>query len=218
MRTFVAPVGFNSTSVTRPVLNHGLDNGDSVRLLRPDAENATRRAQETLSEIELTLSELEPEITIETTRLPHDDFETAVTTCSQVVRNATGSVIAIFGGGARDVFLPFTVAGLTHVDCIDTAYRYSDVDNAVRVCELPTLTASPPGATRETLAAIVEAGSLSIPVLTDQTNMAKSTVTRHVAKLEAADAVTTRMEGKVKYVAATLTGELLGCDANRNSS
>lgn len=209
MRTYIAPVGFNATSVTRPILNNGLDDGDAVILLRPETENMARRAKETLSDIEMTLTELEPEMSIETVRVPHDDFETAVLTCSDVFRDASGSIVAIFGGGARDVFLPFTIAGLTHVDCIDAAFTYSDIDNAVRDCEFPTLTASLPDPTVETLSTIASEGELSIPQLTEAVDRTKSTITRHIAQIEEVGGVTTWMEGKTKYVEITLTGELV---------
>lgn len=209
MRTYVAPIGYNPTTVTRPVLSHGLDTGDAITLLRPAAETDDRRARETLADIERMVEELEPEVSVQTERIPHNDFQAAVLACSDVLHEASGQIVAIFGGGARDVFLPFTVASLVHVDCIETALTFSDIDGAVREFILPRLIARCPESTWKTLVAIDRADETSLPTLTEDTGRSKSTVTRHVNQLADRDLVETRMEGKTKWVRVAITGRLL---------
>lgn len=209
MKTYVAPIGYNPTSVTRPVLSHGLDDGDAVTLFRPARETDDRRAKETLSDIDRLLGELEPDVTVTTVRLPHDDFPAAALTCSDALRDAAGAIIAIFGGGARDVFLPLVVASLTHIDRIETVLTFSDIDGAVRELTFPALTANVPDATWETLAAIAERTEASIPELTDSLPPSKSTVARHVTDLSECGAVETWSEGKTKHARISLTGQLL---------
>lgn len=52
-------------------------------------------------------------------------------------------------------------------------------------------------------------GPVSITELARDSEVAKSTVGRHVTKLAEAGAVNTEIEGKEKQVKLTLTGELL---------
>lgn len=209
MRTYVAPIGYNPTTVTRPVLSHGLDTGDAITLLRPATDADDRRAREALTDIERTVGELEPDVSMQTERIPHDDFQTAVLACSDVLRAASGRIVTIFGGGARDVFLPFTVASLTHADCIETALTFSDVDGAVRESVLPRLTVHCPESAWQTLVSVEQVDETSLPSLTNDTGHSKSTVTRHVNQLSERGLVETWMEGKTKWVRSTLTGRLL---------
>lgn len=210
MRTYISPIGYNPTSVTRVLLSRGLETDDTVLLLRPAGDTDDTRAQETITDVKRLLRDIEPEISMTIERIPHDDFPTAVRQCSDMIRAVEGTVIANLSGGARDIYLPFTVAVLAHAPLIDTALAFSDIDGKVREWELPVLTADIPTSTQETLRRITVADdTITIPELTDQTDKAKSTVTRHVNQLAAADVVTTWQDGKTKHVRPSLTGQLL---------
>lgn len=209
MRTYISPIGFNSTSVTRPLLNHGIDTGDTVVLLRPDVEDDSR-ATEAISDVEQLLQEIEPEVSVTTERITHSTFSTAVLECSDLIRAAEEERIVTLGGGARDVLVPFVIAAIAHVHLLDSALFFSDIDGAVREWELPGLTATLQDASRPTLEALQrQGGEASIPTLTDETGKSKSTVTRHVNRLTDERIVETWIEGKTKHVRTTLTGQLL---------
>ncbi|MFB6267433.1 MAG: CRISPR-associated CARF protein Csa3 [Halodesulfurarchaeum sp.] len=210
MRTYISPIGYNSTTVTRPVLSRGIDTGDTVVLLRPGTETDENRAAEAIADVERMLTEIEPEVDTAIEHVTHDDLETAVLECSEVLRGARPDRIVNLGGGARDVLLPFTIAALTHADLVETAMFFSDIDGSVREWTLPNLLAAPSDGALDTLAAIQREGdAVSIPVLTDVKDVSKSTITRHVEELERAGAVATERRGKTKHASITLTGQLL---------
>lgn len=209
MRTYISPIGFNSTSVTRPLLSRGIGTGDEVILIRPNVEDDSR-ATEAVTDVERLLQEIEPDVSILTERLSHTDFERAILECSDLICAAEGERIITLGGGARDVLLPFAMAAITHTRLIDTALFFSDIDGTVREWQLPRLTATLRETTRSTLAALNgEGGSLSIPTLTDITGSSKSTVTRHINQLTDEGLVEVWSEGKTKHARITLTGRLL---------
>lgn len=209
MRTYVSPIGYNSTSVVRPVLSRGVDTGDTVVLLRPGVADDSR-AEEAIGGVEQMLREIEPNVSLETARVDHESFETAILECSDIILAAEGERVVNLGGGARDVLVPFCCAAIAHVPLIDAALFFSDVDGTVRELELPRLTAAVPDTIQETLRSIADAGGdISIPDLTEATGRSKSTVTRHVNRLAEQDVVKTWTEGKTKHVHVTLTGELL---------
>ena len=210
MRTYISPIGYNPTSVTRVLLSRGLETDDVAVLLRPATETDDNRAKEAITDVKRMLREIEPEISTTVEYIPHDDFSTAVLTCSDAIQAANGTIIANLSGGARDIFLPFTVAVLAHVSLIDTALAFSDIDGKVREWELPVLTADVPNSAQDTLAHIAETeDGVSIPELTEQIQHAKSTVTRHVNQLADSGVVTTWQEGKTKYVQLSFAGHLL---------
>jgi CRISPR-associated protein Csa3 len=208
MRTYVSPIGYNSTSVTRPVLSRGVDTGDTVVLVRPDIDDDSR-AEEAIGDVERMLTEIEPDVSLTTERITHEAFDTAILECSDIIRAVDDECIMNLGGGARDVVLPVACAAFVHAPLVDSALFFSDIDGTVRELEIPHLTVPLPETVRTTLNAIANADDdISIPELTEATGQSKSTVTRHVAQLAQDDTVDTWKEGKTKHVTLTLTGEL----------
>lgn len=217
MRTYLSPIGYNSTSVTRTVLlRHGLTGDDQIVLIRPAEETDDSRADEAINDVHRLLSEVEPDISVSTERISHDDFAGAVVECHDLLRAADGAVTVNLGGGARDILLPFMTAVLKEIGDIETILFFSDIDGKVREWQLPNLAARVSDPEYETLAAIAGAGGdTSIPELTETTERPKSTVARHVDALEQSRAVVSRREGKTKHVSLALTGQL---EVNSRSS
>lgn len=217
MRTYVSPLGYHSTRVTRPVLSNGLDPGDGLVLLRPATETDETRAKEAITDVERMLEQIEPDVAISMETVPHDDLAAATVQCSDVLRAAEGDVVVNFGGGARDVFLPFTVAVLANVGLVDEVLAFSDIDGTVREWTLPNLATEVSGNIRETLRHVASTdGSISVPALAERSEFVKSTVSRHVSRLAEMGAVRTWPEGKTKVVEVTLTGQLaLGSSVDR---
>lgn len=209
MRTYVSPIGYNSTSVARPVvLSRGVNDGDAIVLLRPDVPNDPR-AEEAIADIEGLLREIELDVSLTIEQIDHESFETAILECSEIIQAAKGECFINLAGGARDVFLPFACAALAHTPLVDTVLFFSDIDGTVVELQLPRLTADVPDTTRTTLSAIADDdNAVSVPELTDATGQSKSTVTRHVNHLADQDIVETWKEGKTKHVRITLTGKL----------
>ena len=208
MRTYIAPIGYNSTSVTRPViLSRGIAEGDQVVLLRPaGSENA--RAAEAIDDVEGLLQEIEPEVSLAVEEVPQL-FERSVLACRDCIDAAEGDRVVSLGGGARDVLLPFTVAVLARLEKIENVLFFSDLDGSVEEWRLPRLTTTVSSSVRDTLTAVVDADETTLPELTEELDASKSTITRHIEELVASGAVENWREGKIKHVQPTLTGRLL---------
>lgn len=209
MRTYVSTLGFHETRVNRPLLRHGLENDDVVVLVRPASEQDTDRGSDAVDYVEDMLHEIAPGADVLVERIDGSEFETAVLRCSQILRGARGELVVNFGGGAREIFLPLAIATVLHSNLVDTALQYTDVDQSVREWPVPNLAASLPENARPTLHVIHDSGpNVAIPDLDERMEPSKSTISRHVADLEAEGLVETEMRGKTKYVSATLTGRL----------
>lgn len=210
MRTYVSTLGFHETRVTRPVLRHGLDDGDVVVLLRPATETDESRGTDAVAHVEDMLHEIAPGASVVVERIDHSEFETAILNCSDVLRAAEGELIANLGGGAREIFLPLTLAIVAHADFVDVALQYTDIKQQVREWHVPNLTADVSERVWSTLATVTEIDrEISIPDITARSESSKSTVARHVQELAEADLVDTRTDGNTKFVTATTTGQLL---------
>ncbi|MUW14381.1 MarR family transcriptional regulator [Halorubrum sp. CBA1125] len=201
------------------VLDYGIAGEDTVILVRPATETDDNRAAEAVADVERLLQEIEPEISVTVRRIPHDDFETAVMGCSELIRTASGEVVVSLSGGARDVLLPLTVATMAHHGKIESTLGYSDIDGQVREWTLPDITVTPSEGAHRTLAVIGDHGAeISIPDLTDRSESAKSTITRRVNALEEDGLVTARIKDRVKYVSITFSGQLFLVANNRSYS
>ena len=55
MQTFISPIGFNTTSVTRSLLEYGVEGEDDVQLIRPATETDNDRAAEAVADVEQLL-------------------------------------------------------------------------------------------------------------------------------------------------------------------
>lgn len=210
MRTYVSTLGFHETRVTRPVLRHGLDDGDSVVLLRPTTETDDGRGGDAVDHVQDMLHEIAPGASVVIECIDHSTFETTILECSDVLRAAEGTIVVNFGGGAREIFLPLTLATVTHAEIVDTALQYTDIDQQVREWRVPNLTADVSEKVWATLATIVDhEEDASIPAVTAHSETSKSTVTRHVQELAEAGLVETRTGGNTKLATATTAGKLL---------
>ncbi len=209
MRTYLSPVGFDSRRVTRPTLNYGVDQGDRVVLIRPDAE-PDDRAAEAINDVRNLLEEVEPDVGFSTVEMAHQSLEAAVLESIDLLRAADGERIVCLGGGARDVLLPMTIAALTAQPLVDTVLFFSDLSGEVREWHLPALGPSVPSNTEATFEAIGDAEDwTALSTVAEQVDAAKSTVTRHVNSLESANLVESRTESRHKQVRLSFAGKLL---------
>ena len=210
MRTYVSTLGFHETRVTRPVLRHGLEEGDAVVLLRPATEADEGRGNDAVAHIEDMVDEITPGASVVIERVDHSEFETAVLQCSDVLRAAEGELVVNFGGGAREIFLPLTLATVAHAQLVDMALQYTDIEQRVREWRVPNLTADVSERVWPTLATIADHDEeISISDITARSEASKSTVTRHVQELAEAGLVDTQTAGKTKFARATTAGHLL---------
>lgn len=212
MRTYVSTLGFHETRVTRPVIKHGIDDDDRVVLVRPTTEGNADRAQDAVGYVEDMVKEIAPDASVTTEQVDTSEFTTTVLQCSDVLNaiDDKRELILNFGGGAREVLLPFMIAAVLHVPRIDGAFQYTDVDQEVRTVSVPHLTAQIPQSSVATFDLIAELNeNIALPELARRSDQSKSTVSRHVDDLAGAGVVDTRFENNTKYVSLSQTGRLL---------
>lgn len=209
MNTYLSPIGYDSTRVTRPVLSEGIDEGDQIILLRPANDEDDNRAMEAIEDVKRIIDQIHPDMNVVKRTISLDSSQTAVLECSELIIGVNDYLVVNFGGGPRELYLPLVTATLAHLDSVDKTLQFSDLDGSVEEISLPRITGDIPDSAAGTLDAIVENQSgIGIPELTEKINTAKSTVSRHVRQLEDVDAVAAEMHGKTKHVKPTFSGKL----------
>ena len=207
MRTYVSTIGYYETRVVRPVLDHGLNEGDKVVLLRPRDDDED--GDSAVADVKRIFSELGPGVEVVVEHITYDNFSTAVMECVDVLTTAKGEAIANFGGGPREIFIAFSIAALVAGEEIDTVLQFTDIDQEVRELRLPELMEPLPSKTHRTLRTIADSdGASTLPTVAKKSGQSRSTVGRHLDDLEAAGAVETAKQGKTRRVELTLGGRL----------
>jgi len=207
MRTYLAPLGFDSRRVVRPVLSEGLDEDDRVLLLQPATE--TDRGHEAFDDVEEVLTQIIPGLEISAEKLPYTDFVETTLYCADLMQASEGETIVILGGGARELLLPLTVATFTSTESVDTVLQVGDIDSSVRKIPQLNLRGNVSDAEARLLANLDTLQTpLSISEIATELEKAKSTIARHISSLESEGFVNTVKQGRSKSVSLTDSGRV----------
>ncbi|RLM63813.1 CRISPR locus-related DNA-binding protein [Halorubrum sp. Atlit-8R] len=199
MRTYLAPLGFDSRRVVRPVLSEGLDESDRVVLLQP--ANGSDQSKDAYEEVENVLTQVVPDLKLESEHLPYADFVETTLLCADFMQAAEGETIVVLGGGAREILFPLTVATFSNENHIDTVLQVGDIDSSVR--RLPRVNLR--GNVSDAEAALLTdlnglETPLSISDIATELDKSKSTIARHVDSLESEGFVRTTKKGRTKMI------------------
>lgn len=207
MRTYVAPLGFDSRRVVRPVLSEGIDEEDVVVLLQPATDS--ERGTDAYDEVEDVLTQVVPSLDLRSKSLPYTDFVETTLFCIDLIEESEGEVIVVLGGGARDILLPLTVATFSTSHAVTTVLQVSDIDGSVRQIP-PVSLRSKISAAEATLLADLNTleTPLSITDIGKELDKSKSTVARHVNTLESEQLIETTKRGREKLVDITDSGRI----------
>jgi CRISPR-associated protein Csa3 len=207
MRTYLAPLGFDSRRVVRPVLSEGLDESDRVVLLQP-ADNSDQ-SEDAFEEVAEVLTQVVPDLELESEHLPYTDFVETTLLCADLMQAAEGETIVVLGGGAREILLPLTVATFSNENHIDTVLQVGDIDSSVRRIPRLNLRGNISNAEATLLADLTElATPLSISDIATELEKSKSTIARHIDSLESEGFVETAKQGRTKAVEPTDSGRI----------
>ncbi|WP_262174355.1 CRISPR-associated CARF protein Csa3 [Haloarcula laminariae] len=207
MRTYLAPLGFDSRRVVKPVLSEGLDESDRVILLQP--ANSSDQSEEAFDEVKDVLTQVVPDLKLESERLPYTDFVETTLLCADLMQAAEGETIVILGGGAREILLPLTVATFSNENHINTVLQVGDIDSSVRRLPFLNLRSNISDAEATLLANLTDLDTpLSISNIATELEKSKSTIARHVDSLESEGFIRTAKEGRTKTVEQTGSGRV----------
>jgi len=207
MRTYLAPLGFDSRRVVRPVLSEGLDESDRVVLLQP--AKSSDQSEDAFEEVADVLTQVVSDLELESEQLPYTDFVETTLLCTDLIQAAEGETIVVLGGGAREILLPLTVATFSNENYIDTILQVGDIDSSVRRIPQLNLRGNISNAETTLLTDLTDLDTpLSISEIATELEKSKSTVARHVDSLESEGFVQTTKEGRTKTVEQTDSGRI----------
>lgn len=217
MRTYLAPLGFDSRRVVRPVLSEGLDESDRVILLQP--AKSSDKSENAFEEVADVLTQVVSELELESEQLPYTDFVETTLLCTDLIQAAEVETIVVLGGGAREILLPLTVATFSNENYIDTILQVGDIDSSVHKIPQLNLRGNISNAEATLLADLSALDTpLSISEIATELEKSKSTVARHVGSLKSEGFVQTTKQGRTKTVEQTDSGRIFLSGGEFNNS
>lgn len=207
MRTYLAPLGFDSRHVVRPVLSEDIDPGDRILLLQP--ATGSERSDDVFNEVEYILTQVVSDLDLETEALPYSNFVETTLYCVEFIQPADSETIVILGGGAREILFPLTVAIFSSVDSVDTILQVGDIESNVRRIPQLSLRGNVSDAEAGLLAEVDKIDApRSISQIANEVGKSKSTVARHVSSLESEGFVSSEKDGRSKRISITDSGRV----------
>lgn len=207
MKTYVSPLGFDSSQLISLIVKYGIEGGDRIVLVRP-AEERDKRGELAVQAIRDLSIQIDSSIDLQIHRVDHRDFESMVLSLRDLLRSSEGKLIVNLSGGPREIFLAFTIACLCVRDRIHKATNFSDIDRALKEIELPNIKASLDERYLRILKDVEEHQPTNIMDIAKRLNISESSVSRQVATLAELKAVDVTQRGKTKEVRITITGKL----------
>lgn len=186
MRQYLAPFGFDTRRVTRPIIAHGIDAGDQVVLLQPatnfdeDGDSYGKsRAKEAVASLVEFFGQIDDEIRVVSVPITSDPFETAIREVSALITDPTRAsrvgiaqneaegvapplgtkaveTILCPGGGPRELLFAAHTAASAHPHHISHTILMGDLTNQPMEIELPRVNPHVPERARETFQALID--------------------------------------------------------------
>ncbi len=207
MKTYISPIGFDSSQLVSLIVKYGIEGGDRIVLVRPE-EETDKRGELAVQAIRDLSLQIDSSIDLQIFRVNHRDFEGMILALRDLLRASEGRIIVNLSGGPREIFLAFTIACLCVSDRIYKATNFSDIDRSLKEITLPNIKATPDERFMKILRDVEANQPTSINEIAKRLNISESSVSRQVAALAELKALDVVQKGKMKEVRITLTGKL----------
>ena len=214
MKTYISPLGFETTHVISLIVKHGIEKGDRIILLRPIASDS--RADRAVEDIKDLTGKVDRTITVDVVPIDHHDFGAMmlnlmdlIASAAQPAAPARGKVIVNLSGGPREILIALTAASMALSDLIYKTTNFSDIDRELREIELPHIARTPDEKVRQILGDILKNEPTTLTAIAARLGVSESTISRSCAKLADMYMVEITPVGRNKQIALTLSGKVL---------
>lgn len=208
MKTYISLSGFDTSQIISLIVKYGIEGGDRIILIRPEAE-PDDRGEKTVEAIRDLSRQIDSSIELQIHRVNHRDFEGMVVSLKDLLEKSEGQIIANLSGGPREIFLAFTIACLAEAGRISRTTNYSDIDRSLREITLPNIAAILEDRQKSILIDVGKSGPTTITDIAERLHTSESTISRQVSRLADLGALSVQQKGKTKEVRITLAGKIL---------
>ncbi len=213
MKTYISPLGFETTHIISLIVKHGIEKNDRIILLRPNAPDS--RADRAVEDIRDLTAKVDRTITVDVAKIDHHDFGVMILRFMDLISSATppavptGKVIVNLSGGPREILVALTAASMALPDSIYKTTNWSDIDRELSEIELPHITRTLDKTERQILDDVLKHEPTTITAVAGRIGASESTVSRQSAKLAGLRGIEITPDGRKKQIALTLSGRVL---------
>jgi len=213
MKTYISPLGFDTTHIISLIVKHGIEKHDRIILLRPVASDT--RADRAIEDIRDLTTKIDSTISLDIVEIDHHDFGAMILSLMDLISSAAlpgmpdSKIIVNLSGGPRDILVALTAASMALSDLIYKTTNWSDIDRELREIELPHIARTPDKKTRQILDDILKHAPTTLTEIAARLGISESTVSRSCAKLADSHAIGITPIGRNKQIALTLSGKVL---------
>ena len=237
MKTYISPLGFETTHVISLIVAHGIEKGDRIIILRPIVPDP--RADHALDDIKDLTGKVDRTITVDVVSIDHHDFSAMMLSLLDLIASAAqpdaqpttppttqpaapspplslispaparGKVIVNLSGGPREILIALTAASIALSELVYKTTNFSDIDRELREIELPHIVRTPDAKVRRILGDILKNEPTTLTAIASRLGISESTISRSCAKLADMQAVEITPDGRNKQITLTLSGKVL---------
>ncbi len=214
MKTYLSPLGFDTSHVTSLIVRCGIEQGDRICLIRPGyGEDA--RAERAIKTVKEIIQQISSGISVEILKLNTNDLEAMVLMlldeiCALTPPNLPdGKLTVNLSGGPREVLVALTAATVMLAPRIQQCAIFSDIERETRIYRPARLPILIDETALRILADIDAHGPASISEIAGRVRVSESTASRVCAKLASEELVQVQQEKKNKTVTVKFNGKIV---------
>ena len=192
MKTYLSPLGFDTSHILSLIVRCGIEQGDRICLIRPEfGEDA--RAKRAIENVRVMSQKISSDISVDVLLVDNRSIEFMILALLDEIRRSTpphlpdGILTVNLSGGPREVLVALTTATLVLAPRIHQCAIFSDISREIEVYKPPRLPLSIDERGLRILADIAEHGPASISEIARRTGVSESTTSRACAKLASGD-------------------------------
>ena len=208
MKTYISLSGFDTSQIVSLIVKYGVEKGDSIVLIRPEAETDSR-GESTVHAIKELSKQIDSSIEVQIHRVDHRDFDGMVVSLIDLLKRAQGDVVVNLSGGPREIFLAFVLACLIQSRKIYKTTNFSDIDRVMNEIALPNITLVLDERLKRVLKDVAENGPTSIKEIALRLKISESAISRQISELVEMKTLAINQKGKTKEIHINLTGKML---------
>jgi CRISPR-associated protein Csa3 len=214
MKTYISPLGFETTHVISLIVKHGIEKNDHIILLRPITPDS--RADAAIEDIRDLTAKIDRTITVDVVQIDHHDFGAMMLRLMDLIASAAptavpagSKVIVNLSGGPREILIALTAASIALSELVYKTTNFSDIDRELREIELPHIARTLDKTALQMLRDLTEHEHTTLTEVAGRIGASESKISRQSAKLAGLRAVEITPSGRSKQIAITLSGRVL---------
>jgi CRISPR-associated protein Csa3 len=214
MKTYLSPLGFDTSHIISLIARCGIERGDRICLIRPEyGEDA--RAERAIDDVRVMSQKISGDIKVDVLKIDNCGIEDMILTLMDEICASTppflpeGDLIVNLSGGPREVLVALTTATLILSSHIHQCAIFSDITREIETYIPPRLPLMPNERTLQILTDVAMHNPTSISEIAGRIHVSESTASRVCAKLASEDMINVQQEKRSKIVTLQFGGKVM---------